>query len=78
MKVKFGSIDQIESFLDITQNMEADVFVHQGTLQLDAKSSMGMLKIPLNYAVEIEVIEKKGIAELPNFIKRCSAIGIVI
>lgn len=78
MKVKFENIDQIESFLDITQNMEADVFVRQGSLQLDAKSSMGMLKIPFNYAVEIAVIEKKGISELPNFIKRCSAIGIIV
>lgn len=77
MKVNFKSIDQIESFLDITQSMEADVFVRHGSLQLDAKSSVGMLKIPLNYEVEIEVIEKKGIQEKENFIKRCDAIGVI-
>lgn len=77
MKVKFQSIDQIESFLDITQSMESDVIVKQGSLQLDAKSSMGMMKIPLGYAVDIYVIEKKGINEVPNFIKRCELIGVI-
>lgn len=78
MKIKFSNIDQIESFLDITQQMEADVLIQEGNLQLDGKSSIGMLKIPLNYPVSVYVIEKKNISEVSDFIKRCMAINVVV
>lgn len=78
MKIKFSNIDQIESFLDITQQMEADILIQEGNLQLDGKSSIGMLKIPLNYPVSVYVIEKKNISEVSEFIKRCMAINVVV
>lgn len=78
MKVQFKDIDQIESFLNITQRMESDVIIKQGRLQLDGKSSIGMMKIPLNYPVDVYIIEKRGINEVGDFIKRCMEINVVV
>lgn len=77
MKVLFKNIDQIESFLSITQSMEADVIIKQGQVQLDGKSPVGMMTAPLNYPLTVLVIEKKGISEIENFIKRIDAIGVL-
>lgn len=78
MKISFNSVEQIESFLNITQDMESDVIIQEGRLQLDGKSSVGMMEIPLDYPVSVYLIDKKGINETSEFIKRCMAIGVVV
>ena len=78
MKVQFKSVEEIESFLNITQEMTSDVIIKEGSLQLDGKSSMGMMKVPFEYPVEVYLIEKKGVNETSEFIKRCMAIGVCV
>ena len=78
MKIKFDNVDQIASFLNITQKMTSDVIIKEGSLQLDGKSSIGMMEVPLHYAVEVYLIDKKGINETAEFIKRCMAIGVCV
>ena len=77
MRLSFNNVDQIESFLNITQKMESDVIIKKGRLQLDGKSSIGMMKIPLGYSVDVYLVEKRGINETGEFIKRCMEIGVV-
>ena len=77
MKVIFKNIDQIESFLSVTQSMESDVIIKQGQVQLDGKSPVGMMTAPLNYPLMVLVIEKKGVSEIENFIKRIDSIGVL-
>ena len=77
VNVHFKNLDEIESFLTITQNMESDVFLKQGSIQIDAKSSVSMMNAPLNYPMMVQLIDKKGISELDNFIKRAEELKII-
>lgn len=77
MRVKFQSIEQIRAFLKLTRSMESDVFIKQGTLQLDGRSPLGMLTAPLNYPMTVYVMEKEGEYETKMFIKKCEEIGIL-
>lgn len=77
MKVKFGTLDNIESFLQITSQLQSDVIVSNGSIVRDGKSSVGMMDISPNSVVKVE-IHAKNDSEPEQFFRKLEELGIVV
>lgn len=78
MIIKFRSVDDVESFLSITQNIRGDVIIGEGNIQVDGKSPMGVMGLDLNKEYPVFLHEKDNVKELGDFIKSITQLGIVI
>ena len=78
MTIKFRSVDDVEAFLNITQKVRGDVIIGEGNIQVDGKSSMGVMGLDLNKEYPVFLLEKDNAKEIGDFIKDITKLGIVI
>lgn len=78
MIIRFRSVDDVESFLSITQNIRGDVIIGEGNIQVDGKSPMGVMGLDLNKEYPVFLHEKDDSNESTDFIKKITELGITI
>lgn len=68
MNIKFRSTKDVLEFVNLANQMNGDVIVYCGHIEIDAKSTMGMMGIPVNKELIVK-INSTNDAEENNFYK---------
>lgn len=68
MNIKFRSTKDVLEFVNFANQMNGDVIVYCGHIEIDAKSTMGMMCIPVNKELRVK-INSTNDAEENNFYK---------
>ena len=70
-KVALNSVNDVNSFVNITFRAEKDVDFHCGKYHIDGKSIMGIFSLELDKPIEVELDDhdaEKLLGELQRFI----------
>ena len=68
MNIKFKSTREVIDFVNMVNQIEGDVIIYCGHIEIDAKSTMGMMSIPINKELKVTINTANDIAE-NNFMK---------
>lgn len=68
MNIKFRSTKDVLEFVNYANQMNGDVIIYCGHIEIDAKSTMGMMSIPVNKELRVTINSANDVEE-NNFYK---------
>lgn len=55
MLIKFCSTKSVLNFIDFVNDFESNITIYDGHIEIDAKSTIGMMNIPINKMLRVEI-----------------------